>query len=214
MDIRVVNALTYEEFVELFGNVVEKCPIISAAIWSNRPFKDLTDIEAHITEFIDSLSDSGMLFFLLYQLNNIWYHVFLSFKHNNLFTGLYTIKVHYMCSGKEGILRCHPDLAGRDLQSGTLTRESREEQGQAGMTALDSAEILLMHRLNSEYRERFGFPFVICARLNNKADIMRRLSERLENDCAAERELAIEEVKKICSLRLHNIVLSDIQTKL
>ncbi|KAK7118371.1 hypothetical protein R3I94_022014 [Phoxinus phoxinus] len=174
MDISAVNALTYEEFVELFGNVVEKSPIISAAIWSHRPFKDLTDIEAHITEFIHSLSDSG----------------------------------------KEGILRCHPDLAGRDLQSGTLTRESREEQSQAGMTALDSAEILLMHRLNSEYKERFGFPFIICARLNNKADIVRRLSERLKNDRAAERELAIEEVKKISSLRLHNIVLSGIQTKL
>lgn len=77
MDISAVNALTYEAFVELFGNVVEKCPIISAAIWSHRPFKDLTDIEAHITEFIHSLSDSGKLgyFFLLYQLNNTWYHV-------------------------------------------------------------------------------------------------------------------------------------------
>lgn len=71
MDINAVNALTYEEFVELFGNVVEKCPIISAAIWSHRPFKDLTDIEAHITEFIHSLSDSGRLFLLLYQLTTL-----------------------------------------------------------------------------------------------------------------------------------------------
>lgn len=119
-----------------------------------------------------------------------------------------------MCSGKEGILRCHPDLAGRDLQSGSLTRESQEEQSQAGMTTLDSAEILHMYRLNSKYKERFGFPFVICARLNNKAEIVRHLSERLENDRAEERERAIEEVKKICRLRLHNIVLCDIQTKL
>ncbi len=119
-----------------------------------------------------------------------------------------------MCSGKEGILRCHPDLAGRDLQSGTLTRESREEQSQAGMTTLDSAEVRQMYRLNSEYKERFDFPFVICARLNNKADVVRQLSERLKNDRAAERERAIKEVQKICSLRLRNIVLSDIQTKL
>ncbi|XP_016363859.1 2-oxo-4-hydroxy-4-carboxy-5-ureidoimidazoline decarboxylase [Sinocyclocheilus rhinocerous] len=174
MDINVVNALTYEDFVKLFGNVVEKCPLISAAIWSHRPFKDLADIEAHITEFIIRLPDSG----------------------------------------KAGILRCHPDLAGRDLQSGTLTRESQEEQSRAGMTTLDSAEVLQMYRLNSEYKERFGFPFVICARLNKKADIVGQLSERLKNDRAAERERAIEEVKKICSLRLRNIVLSDIQTKL
>ncbi|KAK2870078.1 hypothetical protein QQF64_021966 [Cirrhinus molitorella] len=174
MDINVVNALPYEEFVKLFGNVVEKCPLISAAVWSCRPFKDLANIEVHIAEFIHSLPDSG----------------------------------------KEGILRCHPDLAGRDLQSGTLTQESQEEQSQAGMTTLDSAEILKMYRLNAEYKDRFGFPFVICARLNNKADIVRQLSERLKNDRAAERERAIEEVKKICSLRLRNIVLPDIQTKL
>ncbi|NP_001073641.1 2-oxo-4-hydroxy-4-carboxy-5-ureidoimidazoline decarboxylase [Danio rerio] len=174
MDINVVNALAYEDFVKLFGNVVEKCPLISAAIWSYRPFKDLADIEARISEFIHSLPDSG----------------------------------------KEGILRCHPDLAGRDLQSGTLTPESQEEQSQAGMTTLDSAEIVHMYRLNSEYKERFGFPFVICARLNNKADIVRQLSERLKNRRTAELECAIEEVKKICSLRLHSIVLSDIQTKL
>ncbi|XP_059380114.1 2-oxo-4-hydroxy-4-carboxy-5-ureidoimidazoline decarboxylase [Carassius carassius] len=173
MDINVVNALTYEDFVKLFGNVVEKCPLISAAIWSHRPFKDLADLEAHVTEFIHSLPDSG----------------------------------------KEGILRCHPDLAGRDLQSGTLTRESQEEQSQAGMNTLDSVEGLQMYRLNSEYKERFGFPFVICARLNNKADIVRQVSERLKNDRGAERERAIEEVKKICSLRLRNIVLSDIQTQ-
>lgn len=82
MDITVVNALTYEEFVKLFGNVVEKCPIISAAIWSHRPFKDLADIEAHITDFIHSLPDSGS-----YQLNT-----FPEVLNNNLFTGLYTNK--------------------------------------------------------------------------------------------------------------------------
>ncbi|XP_026093891.1 2-oxo-4-hydroxy-4-carboxy-5-ureidoimidazoline decarboxylase [Carassius auratus] len=174
MEINAVNALTYEDFVKLFGNVVEKCPLIPAAIWSYRPFKDLADIEAHMREFIHGLPDSG----------------------------------------KEGVLRCHPDLAGRDLQSGTLTRESQEEQSRAGMTTLDSAESLHMSSLNTEYKERFGFPFVICARLNSKADIVRQLSERLNNDRATERERAIEEVTKICSLRLRNIVLSDIQTKL
>ncbi|TRY76055.1 hypothetical protein DNTS_012275 [Danionella cerebrum] len=174
MDINQVNALTYEGFVHFFGNVVEKCPLVSAAVWSSRPFKDISDIEAHISDFINSLPDSG----------------------------------------KEGILRCHPDLAGRDLQSGTLTRESTEEQGQAGMTTLDSAERLLMYRLNSEYKERFGFPFVICARLNSKAEIVRQLSQRLKNERAAELEHAIQEVTKICSLRLNSIVLPDIQTKL
>lgn len=119
-----------------------------------------------------------------------------------------------MRTGKEGILRCHPDLAGRDLHRGTLTQESHEEQSQAGMDTLDSAEIRRMYRLNTQYKERFDFPFIICARMNKKAEILLQLSERLISDRATERERAIEEVKKICSLRLRNIVLSDIQTKL
>uniref|UniRef100_UPI0037E947BE 2-oxo-4-hydroxy-4-carboxy-5-ureidoimidazoline decarboxylase n=1 Tax=Semicossyphus pulcher TaxID=241346 RepID=UPI0037E947BE len=174
MDVATVNALPYEDFVNIFGNVVEKCPIITAAVWSRRPFVSLAALETAIGEFIDALPESG----------------------------------------KEGILRCHPDLAGRDLQSGTLTRESREEQAGAGMDALNSAESSRMSRLNDEYKERFGFPFVICARMNDKANILRQLSERCQNERAAERARGIEEVKKICRLRLQALVLSDAPNKL
>ncbi|XP_062841880.1 2-oxo-4-hydroxy-4-carboxy-5-ureidoimidazoline decarboxylase [Trichomycterus rosablanca] len=174
MDIRAVNALSYEQFVEIFGNVVEKCPLIPAAIWTHSPFTDIMDIQNHISEFIDSLPETG----------------------------------------KEGILRCHPDLAGRDLHSGTLTLESQAEQRAAGLTDLRPAEISHMHRLNSEYKERFGFPFIICARINDKGDIMRQLVDRLGNGRDTERAHAIEEVKKICSLRLHSVVLPDSPNKL
>ncbi|XP_056290666.1 2-oxo-4-hydroxy-4-carboxy-5-ureidoimidazoline decarboxylase [Pseudoliparis swirei] len=174
MDIATVNALTYEDFVNVLGNVVEKCPLIAAAVWSGRPFLTLTALEAAIREFIDALPESG----------------------------------------KEGVLRCHPDLAGRDLQSGTLTRESREEQAGAGMDALNSADASRMARLNQEYKERFGFPFVICARMNDKANILRQLSERCQNERAVERARGIEEVKKICRLRLEALVLTDAANKL
>ncbi|XP_068438390.1 2-oxo-4-hydroxy-4-carboxy-5-ureidoimidazoline decarboxylase [Clinocottus analis] len=168
MDIATVNALTYEDFVNVLGNVVEKCPVITAAAWSGRPFENLTALEAAVGEFIDALPESG----------------------------------------KEGILRCHPDLAGRDLRSGTLTRESREEQAGAGMDALNSADASRMARLNEEYKQRFGFPFVICARMNDKANILRQLTERCRNERAVERARGIEEVKKICHLRLEALVLN------
>ncbi|XP_070842521.1 2-oxo-4-hydroxy-4-carboxy-5-ureidoimidazoline decarboxylase [Chaetodon trifascialis] len=174
MDIASINALPYEDFVNIFGNVVEKCPIVTAAVWSRRPFGNLAALEAAINDFIDALPESG----------------------------------------KEGILRCHPDLAGRDLQSGTLTQESREEQAGAGMDALNSAEASRMARLNEEYKERFGFPFVICARMNDKSNILRQLSERCRNEREAERARGIAEVKKICRLRLQGLVLTDAPNKL
>lgn len=54
-----MNALTYEDFVNVFGNVVEKCPVIAAAVWSMRPFKNLSALEAAVSEFIDALPESG-----------------------------------------------------------------------------------------------------------------------------------------------------------
>lgn len=120
----------------------------------------------------------------------------------------------HVYAGKEGILRCHPDLAGRDLQGGTLTRESLEEQTRAGMDALDSKEASRMARLNDEYKARFGFPFVICARMNDKATILQQLTERLGNERVMERARGIEEVKKICHLRLQGLVLTDTANKL
>ncbi|KAI4807044.1 hypothetical protein KUCAC02_017822 [Chaenocephalus aceratus] len=167
MDIAAVNALPYEDFVDILGNVVEKCPIITAAVWSGRPFLSLAALEAAISEFIDALPES------------------------------------------EGILRCHPDLAGRDHQSGSLTRESHDEQAGSGMGALNSGEASRMARLNQEYKERFGFPFVICARMHDKENILRQLSARCQNERAVERARGIEEVKKICHLRLQSLVLTD-----
>lgn len=59
MDIGTVNALSYEDFVDILGNVVEKCPVITAAVWSRRPFANLSALEAAINDFIDALPESG-----------------------------------------------------------------------------------------------------------------------------------------------------------
>lgn len=74
------------------------------------------------------------------------------------------------------------------------------------MDALGSGEASCIARLNEEYKQRFGFPFVICARLNDKGTILRQLAERRQNDPALETVRGIEEVKKICRLRLQSIV--------
>lgn len=82
------------------------------------------------------------------------------------------------------------------------------------MDALTSGEAERMARLNEEYKKRFGFPFVICARMNDKANILLQLSERCQNERAVERARGIEEVKKICRLRLQSLLLTDGANKL
>lgn len=51
--------MDFGEFVDVFGNVIERCPLIAAAVWSQRPFSGLEDLEKHFSAFIDALPQSG-----------------------------------------------------------------------------------------------------------------------------------------------------------
>jgi 2-oxo-4-hydroxy-4-carboxy-5-ureidoimidazoline decarboxylase len=100
------------------------------------------------------------------------------------------------------IIRAHPDLVGRAV----LTAESQGEQAAAGLTDLSREDAALFDRYNREYKARFGFPFVICARLNKKDAILRAFPVRLQNDAEAERATALEEIYKIAHLRLADLI--------
>ncbi len=102
----------------------------------------------------------------------------------------------------------HPDLVGRAALSGTLTRESTGEQASAGLNALTQEEIALFQKQNAAYRAKFGFPFVICARLNKKEAILVGFEQRLKNSPAREIQTALEEIFKIAELRLRDLTQS------
>jgi 2-oxo-4-hydroxy-4-carboxy-5-ureidoimidazoline decarboxylase len=100
------------------------------------------------------------------------------------------------------LVRAHPDLAGRLAKAGELTDSSAREQSAAGLDRLAGAEAAEMQRLNGAYRDRFGFPFVICARLNAKDAILASMRARLGNGPEAELSTALVEIAKIARLRL------------
>jgi OHCU decarboxylase len=104
------------------------------------------------------------------------------------------------------LLQAHPDLVGRAALEGTLSQESTGEQAAAGLNQLSPEEIATFTRLNAAYRDRFGFPFVICARENKKDSILAGFTARLHNSRDQEIAIALGEVAKICSLRLHDTV--------
>lgn len=114
-----------------------------------------------------------------------------------------------MSAGQEGVLRCHPDLAGRELQRGTLTAESQREQSGAGLTSLGAEERQRLAELNARYRARFGFPFVLAARLSDRDAVLRELARRLHRPAALELRTALGEVKKIGRLRLADLLGAD-----
>ncbi len=104
------------------------------------------------------------------------------------------------------LIRAHPDLAGRLAQQRQLTADSAREQASAGLDQLSAEELAEFQQLNERYRARFGFPFVICAKLNQKSAILAAMRTRLENTPETEFETALAEIEKIARLRLEAAV--------
>jgi 2-oxo-4-hydroxy-4-carboxy-5-ureidoimidazoline decarboxylase len=104
------------------------------------------------------------------------------------------------------LIKAHPELAGRLAGSGQLTAESRSEQDQAGLGSLSENLTKRMLELNDGYQKKFGFPFIICARLNNVATILQAMEDRLTNSGETEFTTALREISKIARLRLADII--------
>ena len=104
------------------------------------------------------------------------------------------------------LIRAHPDLVGRLAREGRLTLESTREQAAAGLDRLSPEEIALFDRYNTAYKERFAFPFVICARENKKEAILASFPQRLGHTEAQEMDRALDEIGKIARLRLLDAV--------
>src|SRR5688572_6887615 len=69
------------------------------------------------------------------------------------------------------LIRAHPELGGKAALAGGLTAASAQEQASAGLRRLSRDDVAQLQELNRTYRQQFGFPFVICARLNRKESI-------------------------------------------
>src|SRR5271170_4279787 len=98
------------------------------------------------------------------------------------------------------LIRAHPDLVVKIALAGQLTKESTNEQASAGLNKLSPEEIDLFQKQNAAYKNKFGFPFVICARLNKKEKIIAGFERRLRNSREREIKTALEEIFKIAEL--------------
>jgi len=107
---------------------------------------------------------------------------------------------------QRALIEAHPDLAGRLALAGKLTAESTREQASAGLNQMSAAELASFQNLNTAYRERFGFPFIICARLNARDTIRAEMERRIHHSPAEEHAAALTEIEKIAGLRLDDLI--------
>ena len=100
------------------------------------------------------------------------------------------------------LLRAHPDLGSR----AALSAASATEQAGAGLDDLTQDEFERLRRLNSAYRDKFGFPFLYAVKGSTKHDILKALEARLP--ASREREIAeaLDQVARIARFRLEELI--------
>ena len=107
-----------------------------------------------------------------------------------------------------GLIRAHPELAGKAMASKTLTAESTHEQIKAGLTDCTPGEFARIQQLNADYLAKFGFPFILAVRGPRglglcKAEIISTFARRLDHPADFERAEALRNIHRIAELRLN-----------
>jgi 2-oxo-4-hydroxy-4-carboxy-5-ureidoimidazoline decarboxylase len=107
------------------------------------------------------------------------------------------------------LIKGHPDLANKTQRAAGLTAESTSEQNSAGLDRLSDAEYEAFERVNTAYRQKFGFPYIVCVRRHTRDSVLRDFERRLPNDVATETQASIGEICRIAALRLDQLVTAD-----
>ena len=110
---------------------------------------------------------------------------------------------------KLDLIRAHPELAGKAMETNTLTAESTNEQNKAGLTRCTPEELEHSRKLNAEYGKRFGFPFILAVRGPRgaglaKAEIIETFERRLHNHPDFELGEALRNIHRIAEIRLND----------
>ena len=104
------------------------------------------------------------------------------------------------------LICAHPELAGKEAADGTLTKASTGEQKGAGLDQCSADELARLRQLNIDYRQRFGFPFVIAVKGLSRYQIMDTVAERLKNDRPTEFRACLNQIAKIGRFRLESLL--------
>ncbi len=114
-----------------------------------------------------------------------------------------------------GLIRAHPELAGKAMVSKTLTAESTNEQSKAGLTDCTPEEFAKIQQLNADYNAKFGFPFILAVRGPRgtglaKREIIETFARRLHNHPDFELGEALRNIHRIAEIRLNDKFAADV----
>jgi OHCU decarboxylase len=104
------------------------------------------------------------------------------------------------------LIQAHPRLGNRGPQPQVLTAASSQEQRRAGLEACTPWQYAQLERLNDDYFEKFGFPFILAVRGHTPESILEQCTERLERDAVTEQAAALTQIGLIAGYRLAQLL--------
>ncbi|RZI58749.1 MAG: 2-oxo-4-hydroxy-4-carboxy-5-ureidoimidazoline decarboxylase [Rubrivivax sp.] len=108
-----------------------------------------------------------------------------------------------------GLIRAHPELAGKAMVAKSLTAESTNEQSKAGLTNCSPEEFARLQQLNADYNARFGWPFILAVRGPRgdgltRQQIVDTFARRLNAHPDIERAECLRNIHRIAEIRLND----------
>ena len=108
-----------------------------------------------------------------------------------------------------GLIRAHPELAGKAMVRKELTAESTNEQSKAGLTECTPSEFEKIQSLNAAYNQKFGWPFILAVRGPrglglNKHQIIATFERRLNGHPEFELQECLRNIHRIVEIRLND----------
>ncbi len=105
------------------------------------------------------------------------------------------------------LIDTYPTLGADSVAEGAEGEDSLRDQSILGLTRLDNAQHDELSELTTQYRDRFGFPLVMCVRDRDSFDEMLRTGwSRLGNSPTQEHAAALVEIAKIAGYRFDDLV--------
>lgn len=128
---------------------------------------------------------------------------------NHLKFALAVVVSHATKDQQLGLIRAHPELAGKAMVSQSLTAESSHEQAKAGLTHCNADEFARLQQLNQDYNAKFGWPFILAVRGPrgvglSRTEIIRTFERRLHGHADFELAECLRHIHRIAELRLND----------
>ena len=189
LSIADVNALTESEFVEKIARLFPSGKWIAEYVYHKRPFNSMYDLRRALQDALFEAPQERQLGLIR--------------SYPDLGRFMRPEDVSTLSASDGTVSPCEiPSYA----VEGLARAESLRDQSAAGLDRLTPEESETFSSLNRAYRDKFGFPLVVCVRENTKETILASGKERLENSPAQEKAAGLVEIIKIANLRLQDII--------